>query len=110
MELIFTELPIFTEVINKLLSHEEYRVIQLELLKNPRKGDVIKGTGGARKIRAGLQNKGKRGGIRVVYYFQDANDKVWFLAAYAKKDQADISPDDKKGLAYLIKTIKETQK
>ncbi len=53
--------------------------LQKELYNNPFKGDIIEGTGGARKIRMKIAGKGKRGGARVIYYYVDLQGEIWFL-------------------------------
>ena len=82
MEII--ELPPFTRELDQLLSIEEYRAFQNELIQEPLKGDVLKGTGGARKIRVRYGNLGKSGGARVIYYVVSQKSKIWLLALYAK--------------------------
>ncbi len=72
----------------------------------PEKGDLIKGTGGARKIRVAANGKGKRGGARVIYYFQVAHT-IHFLAIYSKNSQEDLSSVEKKLIAGLVQNIKE---
>ena len=69
--MLFIETSIFTKLIKELLSDNEYRLLQEELAAQPDKGDLIKNGGGIRKIRHGQQNKGKSGGIRVIYYWVD---------------------------------------
>ena len=68
MKGIFVESSMFEKYRTSYLSDEEYRQLQNELLKIPTKGDVIKGTGGLRKIRTASKGKGKRGGARVIYF------------------------------------------
>ena len=62
------ETSVFTERINILLTDEEYRNLQNELILNPGKGKVIRGSGGLRKIRSGISGRGKSGGVRIIYY------------------------------------------
>jgi len=66
--MIFIETPIFTADLNELLTDDEYAEFQQYLADNPRSGDVIQDTGGLRKIRWTSNGKGKRGGVRVIYY------------------------------------------
>lgn len=58
---------------------------------NPKDGKIIVGSGGVRKLRWGLSNKGKSGGVRVIYYFKDTHYQIWLLTMYAKNRQASIS-------------------
>lgn len=109
--MIFAELEIFQQVILDLLSQEEFRKLQNELLKRPKAGEVIQKTNGARKYRFGKKGRGKRGGLRVIYFFNEEKEKIWFLAVYEKTKKIDLSSDDKKYLRYIIDTLKmETKK
>lgn len=65
----FVETPVFTRAVTSLLSDEEYRQLQLALLIRPEQGALIRGSGGLRKLRWGAQGRGKRGGVRVIYYW-----------------------------------------
>ena len=79
--------------------------LQDDLLANPYCGDIVKGTGGARKIRMRVGNTGKSGGARVIYYFVDLRGEVWLLDISAKNEKEDLSEPNKKK---LFKIIKET--
>lgn len=68
--MVFIETPTFTKTVTGLLTDEEYRLLQNELTLNPEAGDLIPGGGGIRKIRFAIQGKGKRGGGRLIYYWQ----------------------------------------
>jgi len=68
----FVETPVFTAVVTALLSAEEYRELQLALLIRPEQGVLIRGSGGLRKLRWGVRGRGKRGGVRVIYYWHPA--------------------------------------
>jgi mRNA-degrading endonuclease RelE of RelBE toxin-antitoxin system len=105
MDLIFIEIPEFIKKFDQVASQEEMDDLQDDLLKNPFKGDLIKGTGGARKIRLKVKGKGKRGGARVIYYFVDLRGEIWFLDIYLKSKTGDIS---KKMKNKLYRFIKET--
>lgn len=65
----FIETPIFTREALNLLEDEDYHALQLALLLRPEQGVVIPGAGGLRKFRWGIKRKGKRGGGRVIYYW-----------------------------------------
>lgn len=86
----FIETRIFTERIDKLLTQEEYRQLQAELASAPKKGDVIPGGQGLRKLRWRVGGRGKRGGIRVIYYCE-ARDRIYMLFAYDKARQGDLT-------------------
>ncbi len=93
----FVETSIFTERIARLLRDDEYRELQGELAKAPRRGDVIPGTGGLRKLRWGAGHRGKRGGLRIVYYCESTN-RIYLLFAYDKARQGDLSRQQLKTL------------
>jgi hypothetical protein len=86
------ETPTFTRQISALLGDEEYRRFQLRLAGNPAAGSLIRGGGGIRKIRVGKENRGRRGGVRVIYYWAVRRDLILLLFAYSKADTADLTP------------------
>ena len=101
------ELASFKKAVKKLLSEESIDNLKLFLSENPTAGDMIKGTGGLRKIRWSLDNnKGKSGGSRVIYYYCAENIPLYLFDCYAKNDKENISKQDKKELSNLLKMIK----
>lgn len=96
-------LPIFTRIIGELLDDENYYSLQLELLKNPHKGDLVVGGGGIRKIRCAASNKGKSGGVRVIYYFVDEQGVFYMLYAYPKSKMDNLSREKLSLLRNLVK-------
>lgn len=98
----FIETPIFTKQIIELLDDTDYRRFQMILTLNPEAGDVIRGGGGLRKIRWSAQGRGKRGGIRVIYYILQ-EDGIYLLFAYPKNKQEDLSNEQLRVLRALIK-------
>jgi hypothetical protein len=101
LQLHFIESPVFTNQIDDLLTSEEQRQLQLVLLEQPEGGDLIKGSAGLRKLRFAGSGRGKRGGIRVIYYLWHA-DTAYMLLAYPKNKQADLTPAQTKLLKNLI--------
>ena len=99
----FVETPIFTRMVRNLLQDEEYRALQLALLLRPEQGVVIPGTSGLRKLRWGLKGKGKRGGCRVIYYWDRKQETFYMLLVYPKSQQEDLSPAQIKVLSKLVK-------
>ncbi len=104
VRLTFIETSVFARQINEFLSEEEQRQLQIVLLEQPDVGDLIRGTGGARKMRFSNGAKGKRGGLRIVYAL--LGQRALMLLAYAKNVQADITPETKKELAKIIARFK----
>lgn len=100
--MIIVETSIFTRQVTALLSDEEYRQLQIELILHPDLGPVIQGSGGLRKIRWSLPGRGKRGGARIIYYWAVRRDKILMLFMYEKNDQSDLTPDQLKVLRKLI--------
>ena len=98
----FIETPIFTREIGAFLSDEEYRSLQLALLFRPEQGAVIPGSGGLRKLRWGFRGKGKRGGCRIIYYW-DKRETIYMLFVYPKSKQEDLTPAQVKLLAKLVR-------
>ncbi len=99
--MIFIETPIFTADLNELLTDDEYAEFQRYLADNPRLGDVIQDTGGLRKIRWAANGKGKRGGVRVIYYYLTADAQIRLLLIYKKGIQDDLTEKQKKILRKL---------
>jgi hypothetical protein len=85
----------------------ELAALEAAIMMNPEAGDVIKGLGGARKIRFGMGGKGKSGGGRAIYVVIRVRDTAYLLLAYAKSDQEEISNDQRKAIRALIEVIKE---
>lgn len=99
--MIFIETPVFTADVQALLSDEEYRCFQLFLACVPEVGDVIQGTGGLRKVRWASGGKGKRSGVRVIYYYLTAQQQLRLILIYRKGLKDDLSEDEKKVLRDL---------
>ena len=99
----FVETPIFTKEIRALLSDERYRGLQGALLLRPGQGALIKGSGGLRKIRWGTAGRGKRGGIRVIYYWHEGEETFYMLFAYPKGVQDDLTPRQLKLLRQAVR-------
>ena len=86
------ETPIFTEDVERDLSLEEYRQLQVALLLRPTQGDLIRGSGGLRKIRWRRPGMGKRGGLRAIYFWEALSETFYMLMVYRKNDQEDLTP------------------
>ena len=101
--MLFIETPLFTKLIQELLPDENYRLLQQTLILRPETGDLIQGGGGLRKIRWNLPGRGKRGGLRVIYYWDVSAERIYMLLAYLKNQQEDLTPAQLKQLRQLIK-------
>lgn len=99
--MIFIETPIFTEDVKNLLSDDDYAQFQRYLATNPLAGDVIQKTGGLRKVRWSSQGKGKRGGVRIIYYYVTSASQIRLLLIYKKGIQDDLTTDQKRALLQL---------
>ena len=101
----FLEWDGFTDKLYEIASDAEYQIMQTELSVDPERGDIIRGLKGARKIRMALGGKGKRGGARVIYYF-NLHEKIWLLDIYGKGSKSDLSWEDRKRIAAIVGFIK----
>ncbi len=100
MEII--ETSIFTGKVKSLLSDDEYRNLQNELILNPEKGNVIRGSGGLRKIRYKIKGKGKSGGVRIIYYWISKKQLLLLLLIYTKNEQDNLTHAQLKILKSLV--------
>jgi hypothetical protein len=96
----FVETRLFTRLVQEYLSDDEYSKLQQTLLANPEAGAVIPGSGGIRKLRWGVAGRGKRGGIRVIYFLRTRQGQIWMLTLYPKNVAENIP-------AHVLKQIKD---
>ena len=96
----FIETSIFTKLIYKYLSEDEYLGLQIFLIRQPEAGKVVPGSGGVRKVRWAMSGKGKRGGVRVIYYFSKRESEIWMLTVYGKSEVENIP-------AHILRQIAE---
>ncbi len=99
----FIETPVFTKDVRDLLSDEEYRGLQPALVLRPEQGSVIPGSGGLRKLRWGSRGRGKRGGIRLIYYWITAENTIFMLLLYDKSTQVDLTPAQARMLRRVVR-------
>jgi mRNA-degrading endonuclease RelE of RelBE toxin-antitoxin system len=92
----------FTRRLQALLDDEEYRLLQLHLAGQPEAGAVIKGTGGLRKVRWSVGARGKRGGVRLIYYWSKPLDRILMLLIYSKSERDDLTPGQLKILRRIV--------
>jgi RelE toxin of RelE / RelB toxin-antitoxin system len=100
--MIFIETSIFTKEIAELLPDESYRELQSVLMFRPEAGSVIRGSGGLRKIRWNLPGSGKRGALRVIYFWSPP-DTIFMLFPYRKTEQENLTPQQLKLLRKMVK-------
>ena len=99
--MVFYETQVFTEQITELLDDESYRELQNVLIRDPETGDLIPRTRGLRKVRWKAPGRGKRGGLRIIYYLV-TSEEIFMLYAYAKNEQEDLTADQSKRLRNLV--------
>ena len=99
----FVETPIFTKIITGLLDDDEYRSLQIALMLRPEQGPVIRGASGLRKVRWARPGAGKRGGLRVIYYWAPAESAFYMLYVYSKNEQGDLTPRQARTLGQLVR-------
>ncbi len=104
--MVFIESILFTKYLQDYLNDEEYNKLQIFLEEKPEAGDLIQETGGLRKLRWKLNNQGKRGGIRVIYYWQVSADQIYLITLYAKNEMSDLSMKEKRILKQLLEDWK----
>jgi hypothetical protein len=93
----FVEAPAFSRFRDEYLDDEDFRQLQLAMASDPEAGDLIPGAGGIRKLRwkDSRRGKGKRGGLRIIYYCFLSDEEIWLLTLYGKDEAADLTKDEK---------------
>lgn len=100
--MIIVETTIFTKLIQSLMSDDEYKNLQEALVLRPDMGDLIKGSGGLRKVRWSLEGGGKSGGVRVIYYWVTEDDQIRMLYVYPKGKQENLTQAQLKQLKEIV--------
>jgi len=101
--MVFIETSVFTRQIAELTTDRSYRELQEWLMAAPDAASLIRGGGGCRKVRWNAPSSGKRGGIRVIYYWMSREDRILMLLAYAKSRLDDLTPEQVRTLGKLAK-------
>ena len=99
----FVETPVFTAALRRYLDDDEYLRLQLALMLRPEQGPVIRGSGGLRKIRWAKAGGGKRGGLRIIYYWLPADQVFYMLYVFSKSEQGDLTPGQTRTLGRLVR-------
>lgn len=96
----FIESKLFSRLVGEYLTDDEYARLQGALIEAPESGALVPGSGGVRKLRWAQPGRGKRGGIRVIYYAKTREGVIWMLTIYAKNEEENIP-------AHVLRKIKE---
>ena len=96
----FVESKLFSRLVGDYLTDDEYTELQVALAEAPDRGAIVAGSGGVRKLRWAQPGRGKRGGIRVIYYAKTHEGVIWMLTIYAKNEEQNIP-------AHVLRKIKE---
>ena len=99
----FVETHVFTAALRRHLDDERYRQLQIALMLRPEQGPVIKQSGGLRKVRWGISGGGKRGGLRVIYYWAPKEQAFYMLYAYTKAEQGDLTAMQTRELSRVVR-------
>ncbi len=103
----FIEVPLFTKRWKEIgLDDDELRMLQIMLLKDPESGPVMEGTGGIRKVRYPLENRGKSGSVRVCYTDFAEYEVIYLITAFEKIDRENLTAEEKNVLKKLVKSLK----
>ena len=104
----FIEVPLFTRRWKEIgLNDDDLRALQIMLLKDPKSGPVIEGTGGIRKVRFALENRGKSGSVRVCYTDFEEYEVTYLITEFTKSDQENLTNEEKNVLKKMVKALKD---
>lgn len=109
-KLTIAETKLFLRQAERIWTDDERAAFVDFIASNPEAGDVIPDTGGIRKLRWSRPGSGKRGGVRVVYFYVDLEMPLYLLMIYAKAQRGDLSPDDKQTVKALAASLKQTRR
>ena len=103
--MLFIETSIFENQVYNYLSDDEYGNLQAFLSNNPDSGAIVRGTGGLRKVRWAIEGKGKRGGVRVIYYWISREHQIHLITIYGKGVKDDLTPAERTAFKRLVKEL-----
>jgi mRNA-degrading endonuclease RelE of RelBE toxin-antitoxin system len=98
--MVFIESPLFSRLVQEYLNEDDYHTLQWALTLHPESGAVVPGSGGVRKLRWAPSGRGKRGGLRVIYYWKNDKGEIWLLTLYSKREEQNIP-------AHILKALRE---
>ena len=100
--MVFIDTGIFTRQVISLLTDDEYSLLQVALFAHPDMGAIIPHSGGLRKVRWAMSGRGKRGGVRAIYYWVVTEDQILMLFIYPKNEKDDLTPQQLKVLREIV--------
>ena len=89
------------------LSDDDLKRLQAELLNDPKIGDVMQGTGGVRKMRFSLENRGKSGSARVIYIDFAVYEKIYLITAYTKAEKENLTKEQRNAIKHMVEQLKK---
>ena len=99
----------YERAVRKLISKADRQKMEEAIVADPGRAPLLRGTGGIRKLRWTGSGRGKRGGIRTIYFHHAGPEVIYMLTAYAKADRDDLTPADRKTLSRLVTAIKKEE-
>ena len=108
----FVESTVFTDRVYDYFTDDEYAAFQFALTAEPTAGDVIQGTGGLRKVRWSdpRRRKGKRGGVRIIYFIIDDDGVIYLLTIFDKDEMIDLDARERRALKALVDDEKDARR
>ena len=104
----FIEVPLFTRRWKEIgLNDDDLQRLQIMLLKDPLSGPIMEGTGGIRKVRFPIENRGKSGSVRVCYADFEEYEVTYLITAFAKNEQENLTQEEKIVLKKLVKSLRD---
>ena len=112
MKVLFVKLPAFDRFRAKYLDDDHFIALQKALMEHPKAGDVIEGTGGLRKLRHAdaRRGKGKRGGLRIIYFWWESRRQIWLFTLYDKDEMSNLGTKEKSLLKDMLAQELETRR
>jgi hypothetical protein len=105
LTVIFIESSDFSDLRESYLDDDEFGLLQAMLIDRPDAGDIIRGSGGVRKVRWTSRGTGKRGGLRVIYYWITKKDQILLLTLYKKGEVDDLAKDEIREMRKTVKSL-----